>query len=158
MKLIGEKRTFGVEIGPYCEDSKQLQHIRVWVGGKCINPIDDVVYLPTFYTKLENEICRLESNAFSNSNFSTLTDQELFDTLKLDYAGHHQVLLYDVSIGAAQCYFVDGRSGNTLLCAYWEGRHDPKSEVGVVFGVHITKEQLLETLRSVLSNLSNQWV
>lgn len=56
MTIIGDNNFIAFDIGLYYADSIQQQHITTWVGGKQINPLDDLVYLPSFYTKLKNEI------------------------------------------------------------------------------------------------------
>lgn len=82
MTIIGDNNFIAFDIGLYYADSIQQQHITTWVGGKQINPLDDLVYLPSFYTKLKNEIDWLEAHKFLRSNCDGLLQDEVFDRLE----------------------------------------------------------------------------
>ena len=158
MMIIGDKTRFAFDIGLYWNESKQHQHITIWSAGQPINPIDDVVYLPSFYTKLQNEIRRLEKNDFGRPDLNGLHLPEIFKRLDEEENELRQVLCYDVSTSPARCFFLEQDSGGVLLWSYWDSRHFPSEETGSVFSLDISKEELLDVLKGSLDNLSDVWV
>ncbi len=158
MNIVGDKTRFAFEIGPYWSESKQHQHITIWSAGQPINPIDDVVYLPSFYTKLQNEIRRLENNDLGRPDLHGLRLPEIFKRFDEEENELHQVLCYDVSTCPARCFFLEQGSDGVLLWSYWDSRHIPSEETGSVFTMDISKEELLGVLKESLGNLSDVWV
>ena len=158
MTVIGNKKRIAFDIGAYYPGSKQQQHIRTWVGNKSINPLDDIVYLPSFYSKLAAEIERLESNDFSRPEFSGLEQYDIFDRLEQESTAIFQVLSYDLSTCAAICYYIEYDSKGVILLKFWDHRHEPAEEIGKVFSVEISKEDMIKTMKEALNNLSDAWV
>ena len=149
MKLIGNKEIVGFEIGPYCAGSKQLQEINTWVKGKHIHVHDNIVYLPAFYTHLEREILALEKNDYSQSGLMNRSDDELYAHLMENW--EQLILRYDIGVNPAWCVFVESPPSDFILFSL----QDLQSEIGNLFKVEISKQQLLKTLRELLANLSN---
>ena len=158
MKVVGDKTRFAMEIGPYRYESKQLQHVTIWSAGKSLNPVDEVVYLPTFYTKLQTEIRRIEDGDFERTDLEGLSLEEIYQRFDDEENEIHQILCYDMSTCPAKCFFLEQDSGSTLLWSYWDTRHNPSDEIGAVFALDISKEELSDVLRESLRNLSDVWV
>jgi hypothetical protein len=158
MAIVGDKKHIAFEIGSYWADSIQQQHITIWIGNKRINPIDDVVYLPTFYTMLKKEIDRIETNEFSRLDCDRLQPDEIFHRLEHEDSSMFQVLNYDSSTCAAICYFLAYDSTSTILFKYWDDRHKPSEEIGRVYCVEISKDSILKVMKEALGKLSDVWV
>ncbi len=159
MMLIGNKEILGIEIGEYYEDSIQMQHVTIWVGGKNLTPDDNVVYLPAFYSSLQAEIERLGKNDFMTPNLDHLSIDEIFNQFwESEEPFHYNVLQYDLSTRPAICYFIEGMSGSSILCAYLHPIESPPVPLGKAFEVKVTKDKVIAILRETLDNLSSVWV
>ena len=154
MNIIGTKSLIAFEIGAFYANSKQLRHISIWLANKVINPIDNVVYLPSFCHYLSTEICRLRDNSLEISELADSVDEQVFTELAEEDYELHQVLNYDSSTCPAKCFFIERTVGNTLVFSYWDPRHEPKSEIGKVFGLKLSKNELLHVLSELSSTLS----
>ena len=119
--IVGDPEILAFEIGESYEGAKSAHHITIWAANRRINPIDDVVYLPAFWTKLDREIRRLGEDQFAAPEFDDLSDSEIFASLEHteDFTPEkhwvHKVLCYDISTNPATCYFIDRKAGNTLI-------------------------------------------
>jgi hypothetical protein len=156
MGLIGDRTKLAVDIGDYWEGSKQNQHIKVWLGGKDITSVDDVVYLPTFYHNLKNDIEKLKSHTDVRID-NNLSDEALFIQFEMADAAQHRILSLDLTTMSARCYYVHSQNSSYIIFSYWDERHEPRSEVGKVFHVDIEKEEIVNTLQETLHNISTRW-
>ncbi|WP_437634863.1 hypothetical protein [Sorangium sp. So ce854] len=156
MGLIGERTKLAVDIGDPWEGSKQNQHIKVWLGGKDITSVDDVVYLPTFYSNLKNDIEKLKSYAYVSTDDAP-SNEALFARFEEIDAVQHRILSLDSTTMSARCYYVYSPDSSYILFSYWDERHEPKSEVGKVFRVDIGREEIINTLQASLQNISAKW-
>ncbi|WP_438026206.1 hypothetical protein [Sorangium sp. So ce233] len=156
MGLIGERAKLAVDIGDHWERSKQNQHMKIWLGGKDITSVDDVVYLPTFYNNLKNDIEKLKAYAHTSTNNSP-RDEALFNHLEMTDAAQHRILSLDLTTMSARCYYIYSQNSSYILFSYWDERHEPKSDVGKVFRVDIKKEEIVDILQETLNSISTKW-
>lgn len=156
MGLIGERTRLAVDIGECWEGSKQNQHIKVWLGGKDITSVDDVVYLPTFYNNLKNDIAKLKSYAYVSTDDDP-SDEALFAHFDATDAVQHRILSLDSTTMSARCYYVYSPDSSYIIFSYWDERHEPRSETGRVFRVDIEREEIIDTLQEALQNISTKW-
>lgn len=156
MGLIGERTKLAIDIGDHWEGSKQNQHMKVWLGGKDITSVDDVVYLPTFYNNLKKDIEKLESYTYTDTD-NDPSDAALFNHFEMTDAAQHRILALDLTTMSARCYYVYSRKSSYIIFSYWDERHEPRSEVGKVFHVDIEKEEIVTILHEALQNISTEW-
>ena len=158
MMAIGSRALVAFEIGDYWRDSKQHQHIDLWVGNKRITGDDNVVYLPTFYSKLENEILRLQSHEFFSADLRGLSVEDAFRLLDSRDDTFHRVLNYDLTVGIAKCFLYADGPVYRIVGAFRHPSHEPRDEIGKVFSAAVTNDVLIDTLRVALNSLSRVWV
>ena len=150
MQAIGDKEIIAFEVGENWDSSPHHQHIGIWLSGRKLNPIDDVVYLPTFRGKLASEIDRLTNNAFRVDDCEDDRDaiyRRVSENLD------HQILNYDVSICVANTFFLEVGDRGKVLFSFWDERHDPSDEIGIVFEADVDKATIVKALNQLATQI-----
>jgi len=154
VSIVGDKTRLAFEIGAYWKSSKQHQHINVWLAGRHLTAEDDLVYLPSFYTHLEEEIVVVESASWRRTDFAGMSQEEIFRHLENDECHNHRVLRYDATVCRFDSFYFEEGTNGVFLCSTWP----PDQEAGHVFGVQISRSEFLSVLKELLSKLSGSWV
>lgn len=157
MKIIGDKSKLAFVVGEFWQNSRQHQTIEVWLDGRNFFDVENTVYLPTFYTKLNNEISRLKSDSFYREEFKQLDKSEIYALLEDREDDHFKVLCYDVTTCSAHSYLVDDGKKYSVIYAFWDPRHEPETDINNVYSVDIDKNEMLNVMRCALDSLSTTW-
>lgn len=147
MPTIGDLADFGFQIEL---DSRNYGRVTMWIAGRKLNPLDNDIYLPTFHSRLERDIQRLESKPFVCDGFDELSRQATYEHLEQVTNCELKVLDFDSTVRAAICYYVENLAVGTILWSYWDSVHEPADEIGKVFSHGIQKHNLLSILRDSL--------
>jgi hypothetical protein len=157
MKLIGDQTKLAFALGGCWQDSKQHQTIEIWVDGRNFSEFENTVYLPTFYTRLKNEIARIHSQSFYREDFDGLDKAEIYKLLEERADGKFEVLCYDLTTCSARSYLVDDGKRYRVIYSFWDPRHEPQREVGSIYSMEIDKRYMLDTMQRTLDSLSTVW-
>lgn len=157
MQTIGKVSTLAFTVGDYWESSKQHQAITLWIDGKNFSEYDNIVYLPTFYTKLKNEIDRIKSGSFYREEFKQLYHADIYRLLEERDVYQFKVLCYDLTTVSANVYLIDNGKNFSLIYSFLDQRHEPASEIGEVYSMAIDKAYFLNVLQQTLDSLSTTW-
>lgn len=157
MKIIGDKSKLAFALGDYWQDSKQHQDIEVWFDGRNFSAIDSTVYLPSFHTKLKNEIARIQSQSFYREEFGKLDQAQIYAWLQERVDAQLEVLCYDLTTCSARSYLVDDGRKLSVIYAFWDPGHEPQEEIGCIHATEVDKLYMLDVMQRTLESLSTVW-
>lgn len=148
--LIGNKSLVAFNVQGCAEGYNNSQIIDLWVDGRLITKVDNIAYLPSFFTHLDRELDKLKCDLYESEDLAGLDESEVFK--RLAYGGF-QVLSYDVSINSALMYFYTVAGAGKLFYSFFDRGDGMEEDAGVVRSMPIDKDYLIGVLEELKSRL-----